>query len=110
MLVNLQRDADGALLDRFNTAEGRQEAAVQSLEDVVDAARRVQIEELLLHDDPMSTLKLWVGDEPGQLGIRESDVRSLGATDPQQVRADIALVWALVYGDSGHHAARSGPA
>ena len=74
---------------------------MQSLEDVVDAARRVQIEELLLHDDPMSTLKLWVGDEPGQLGMREADVRSLGATDPRQVRADTALVWALVYGDSG---------
>jgi len=100
-LADHQRAATAALMDRFNTAEGRQEAAVQSLEDVVDAARRMQIEELLLHDDPMSTLKLWVGDEPGQLGMRESDVRSLGATDPKKVRADIALVWALVYGDSG---------
>lgn len=101
VLAEQKRAANSALLDRFNTAEGRQEAAVQSLDDVVDAARRVQIEELLLHDNPMSTLKLWVGDEPGQLGSREADVRALGATDPQQVRADIALVWALVYGDSG---------
>ena len=101
VLVERQRAANTGLLDRFNTAEGRQEAAVQSLEDVVDAARRVQIEELLLHDDPMSTLKLWVGDEPGQLGMREAEVRSLGAAIPRQVRADTALVWALVYGDSG---------
>ncbi|MET0864597.1 MAG: Vms1/Ankzf1 family peptidyl-tRNA hydrolase, partial [Nakamurella sp.] len=101
VLADQQQKAAAGLLDRFNTAEGRQEAAVQSLEDVVDAARRMQVEELLLHDNPMSTLKLWIGDEPGQLGLREVEVRSLGATNPRQVRADTALIWALVYADSG---------
>ena len=89
------------LLDRYAQAEGRQQGAVQSLGDVVDAARRVQVEELLLHDDPTSTHQLWIGEEPIQLGLREEEVRALGASKPQRVRADTALIWALVNGDSG---------
>ena len=52
VLVGQRRAANAALMDRFGTEEGRQEAAVQGLESVVDAARRAQIGELLLHDDP----------------------------------------------------------
>ena len=62
------------LLDRYAQAEGRQQGAVQSLADVVDATRRVQVEELFLHDDPTSTHQLWIGEEPIQLGLREEEV------------------------------------
>ncbi len=101
VLVQLQRVRHQELLDRFGTAEGRQGAAVQSLPDVVDAARRAQIEELLLHDDPTSTDRLWVGEQPLQLGATHEEAISLGASSPQRVRADTALVWAIVHADSG---------
>jgi len=79
VLVNHQRSVQADLLDRFGTAEGRQQAAVQSLEDTVDAARRAQVEELFLHDDPASARSVWVGDQPFELGMSVEDVRSLGA-------------------------------
>ncbi len=101
VLVQLLRARHQDLLDRFGAAEGRQGAAVQSLPDVVDAARRAQVEELFLHDDPTSTDRLWLGEQPLQLGTSPEQVRSLGAVDPRQVRADTALVWAIVHADSG---------
>ena len=101
VLANHQRGVQADLLERFGAAEGRQQAAVQSLEDAVDAARRAQVEELFLHDDPASTRTLWVGDQPFELGVSADDVRSLGVSDPTRVRADTALVWAVVSADSG---------
>jgi hypothetical protein len=101
VLTNHQRGVQADLLERFGAAEGRQQAAVQSLEDAVDAARRAQVEELFLHDDPASTRTLWVGDQPFELGVSADDVRSLGVSDPTRVRADTALVWAVVSADSG---------
>jgi hypothetical protein len=101
VLVAQARAHRKTLLDRFGAEEGRQGAAVQSLPDVVDAARRAQIDELLLHDQPGSTHRLWVGEEPLQLGLTMADVEQLGARDPQQVRADTALVWAIVHADAG---------
>ena len=84
VLVNHQRSVQADLLERFGAAEGRQQAAVQSLEDAVDAARRAQVEELFLHDDPASTRTLWVGEQPFELGMSADDVRSLGAAEPDQ--------------------------
>ena len=101
VLVQHVRAQREALLERFGTEEGRQGAAVQSLPDVVEVARRAQIEELLLHDDPMSTDRLWIGEQPLQIGLSREEVETLGATNPQEVRADTALVWALVHADSG---------
>jgi hypothetical protein len=101
VLANHQRSVQANLLERFDAAEGRQQAAVQSLEDAVDAARRAQVEELFLHDDPASARTLWVGDQPFELGMSADDVRSLGAVNPTKIRADTALVWAVVSADSG---------
>jgi len=42
-----------------------------------------------------------VGDQPFELGVSADDVRSLGVSDPTRVRADTALVWAVVSADSG---------
>jgi len=101
VLANHQRSVQANLLERFDAAEGRQQAAVQSLEDAVDAARRAQVEELFLHDDPASARTLWVGDQPFELGMSADDVRSLGAVNPTKIRADTALVWAVGSADSG---------
>ena len=64
VLVGHRRSSKAVVLDRFGTEEGRQEAAVQGLDSVVDSARRAQIQELLLHDDPSSTFTVWVGSRP----------------------------------------------
>ncbi len=101
VLVNHQRSVQADLLERFGAAEGRQEAAVQSLEDAVDAARRAQVEELFLHEDPASARTLWMGDQPFEVGLSADDVRALGVANPTKVRADTALVWAVVAADSG---------
>jgi hypothetical protein len=100
-LINHQHSVQADLLDRFGAAEGRQQAAVQSLEDAVDAARRAQVEELFLHDDPASTRTVWVGEQAFELGMTADDVRSLGVSDPTKIRADTALIWAVVSADSG---------
>src|SRR5690349_2048031 len=53
------RDRRAEVLDRFASAEARQQEAVQSLPDVVAALQRGQVDELLLVDDPSSDLELW---------------------------------------------------
>lgn len=100
-LVRVARERRTAWLDRFRTEEGRQAAAVQSLPDVVAAARAGQVAELLLADDPTSTHQLLVGDQPLALGETESDVRALGSARVRRTRADTALVWAVVRADAG---------
>jgi hypothetical protein len=101
VIVGQQRADHAALLDRFGTEEGRQQAAVQGLEDAVDAARRAQVQELFLHDDPASTRTVWMGSQPVEIGVTSDDVRTMGATDPVRVRADTALVWAVLSTDAG---------
>jgi hypothetical protein len=88
-----------AVLDEFAEQRNRQQRAVESLEDVVDALRRGQVDRLLLQDDPTSTLRLWVGEEPLQVGVTEQDARDAGAGSPVEVRADAALLWALLGSD-----------
>lgn len=100
-IVRIARARRAEWLDRFGTQEGRQAAAVQSLPDVVAAARAGQIAELLLADDPSSTHHLWVGDQPLALGETESEVRALGSPVGRRTRADTALVWAVVRADAG---------
>ena len=100
-LADRQRAVRTDLLDRFGTAEGRQEDALQGFDDVVDAVRRAQVEELFLHDDPSSTRTVWVGGEPLQLGANRGEVVSMGFGQPIRTRADAALLWALVHSDAG---------
>jgi hypothetical protein len=101
VLVQQRRSLRADLMDRFGIEEGRQQAAVQGLDSVVDAARRAQIQDLLLHDDPQSTHQVWVGSAPGQLGLTRDEVLTLGAAEPVKVRADNALVWAAINSDAG---------
>ncbi|HEX3003527.1 MAG TPA: Vms1/Ankzf1 family peptidyl-tRNA hydrolase [Angustibacter sp.] len=100
-LVAHRRSVRTDVVGRFEQAEGRQDVAAQGLADVVEALRRAQVDELLLRDDPTSTLTLWVGPEPLQLGSTADEVTALGVDQPQEVRADIALARAVVGSDAG---------
>jgi len=92
---------DAALIDAFAGARGRQREAVQGLDSVVDALRRAQVAQLLLHDDPTSDATLWVGDKPLDVGVTRADVTALGVSDPAEVPASAALVWALLGSGGG---------
>ena len=94
-------ERDGALVDAFAGARGRQREAVQGLDSVVDALRRAQVAQLLLHDDPTSDATLWAGDKPLDLGLARADVTALGVTTPVEVPASAALVWALLGSGGG---------
>jgi hypothetical protein len=96
--VNARR---GRVVDRFRQELGRQKAAVETLEDVVAVLRRGQVEELLLRDDPTSTDVLWVGSDPLQVATSRSDVLALGADEAWKVRADAAILRALLAQDAG---------
>lgn len=100
-MADRERRVRTELLNRFGAAEGRQDDAVQGFIDVVDAVRRAQVVELLLHDDPSSARTVWVGDEPLQLAVNRGEVVAMGFPQPVQTRADSALVWALVHSDAG---------
>jgi hypothetical protein len=89
-----------ALVDRLRTGEAHQTAATEGLENVVASLRAAQVDELLLADDPASDLTLWSGGRPELLGLTREDVTGLGSDLAEQVRADAAIVWALVGTDA----------
>lgn len=95
-LMARERTDRAALLDRFASAKTRQEGAVQGVGPVVDALRRGQVSDLLLHDDPTSTLTLWSGPEPLQIGMDTADLAAMGADDPMRMRADAVLTRAAL--------------
>jgi hypothetical protein len=90
-----------ALLDRFREQRGRMSRAVEGLAGVVEAARKAQVDTVLLVDRPDSTATLWAGPEPLQLGASAEEVRSLGVDEPFEDRADALLVRALAGSEAG---------
>lgn len=97
------------VLDRFRTAQGRGEAAVTSIGDLVTVLQRGQVAELLIRDDlalpgsALTELTLSVGPEPLQLATAAADLAALGA-DPATARempADVALLRAALGQDAG---------
>lgn len=83
-------------LDRF----GMQEGVGTGLDAVVGALQRAQVDTLLIIDDPSSTDELWIGPEPTEVAVRAEDLTALGIGQPQRVRADAALLRALVGTDA----------
>jgi hypothetical protein len=88
--------ADG-VLDKF----GMQQNVGAGLEAVVTALQREQVETMLLVDDPSSVERLWIGPEPNQIATGAAELAAMSVTDPMEVRADAALVRALVASDAG---------
>ncbi|RKR92492.1 hypothetical protein BDK92_6933 [Micromonospora pisi] len=86
-----------ATLDKF----GMQEQIGNGLDAVVTALQRGQVETMLLVDDPSSTEQLWIGDLPTEIATSPEELSAMSVADPQQVRADAALVRALVGTDAG---------
>ncbi|WP_270888737.1 baeRF2 domain-containing protein [Pedococcus sp. 5OH_020] len=89
-----------AVLDEYVEQLSRQQRAVEGLGPVVEVLRRGQVQRLVLLDDPTSTAKLWVGEAPQQVGLTEQDVLDAGAQAAQEVRADAALLWAVLGTDA----------
>lgn len=86
-----------ATLDKF----GMQEQIGNGLDAVVDALQRGQVETMLLVDDPSSTEELWIGDQPTEIATSPEQLTAMSVTEPRRVRADAALVRALVGTDAG---------
>jgi hypothetical protein len=84
-------------LDRF----GMQEGVGSGLDAAVEALARRQVDTLLIADDPSSTDQLWVGPDPTDVATESEHLTALAVPDPVPVRADAALVRALVGGDAG---------
>jgi hypothetical protein len=83
--------------DRFGAREG----AGNGLPAVVAALQRAQVETLLIVDDPSSTDLAWIGPEANQLALDRDEVAAMGVAQPRRVRADAALLRALVQTDGG---------
>jgi hypothetical protein len=83
-------------LDRF----GVQEDVGAGLEAVVSALQRNQVDTMLIVDDPSADGELWVGPEPTEIATDPQQLAAMAVTDPQRVRADAALLRALVGTDA----------
>jgi hypothetical protein len=81
-----------AALDRF----GMQEDVGAGLDAVVSALQRNQVETMLIVDDPSANGELWIGPEPTEIAIDPSQLAAMSVPDPAKVRADAALIRALV--------------
>ncbi|MFF3866314.1 Vms1/Ankzf1 family peptidyl-tRNA hydrolase [Micromonospora sp. NPDC001898] len=81
-----------ATLDRF----GMQEDVGAGLDAVVSALQRNQVDTMLIVDDPSSTEELWIGPDPTDISTDPGQLTAMSVPDPHRVRADAALVRALV--------------
>ncbi|MEV0225567.1 Vms1/Ankzf1 family peptidyl-tRNA hydrolase [Streptomyces sp. NPDC050704] len=88
-------------LERFLAArapdgEGRA-AAVEGVPALVEAAREHRIDELLIHPDGPDTHRgVWIGEDPDQLAVRRTELKTLGEQHSWSVRADDALLRSAV--------------
>ncbi|RZU75173.1 hypothetical protein EV384_3702 [Micromonospora kangleipakensis] len=83
-------------LDRF----GVQEDVGAGLEAVVSALQRNQVDTMLIVDDASANGKLWIGPEPTEIATDPGQLMNMSVADPQRVRADAALLRALVGTDA----------
>jgi len=89
-----------AVVDEFAQERGRHGRAVEGLGPVVSALRKGQVRTLLLIDDPTSPETLWTGAGALEIATTTIDLHAIGIQDPVQVRADAALVRAVVASDA----------
>ncbi|NMR19624.1 Vms1/Ankzf1 family peptidyl-tRNA hydrolase [Cellulomonas fimi] len=96
------------VLDRFRLEQGRGEAAVTQLDDVIAVLGRGQVAELVLLESvatptsPLAERTVWVGPDPLQIAGSRSDLAAMGVDDgARELRADIGLVRAALGQDAG---------
>ncbi|MFG1677653.1 Vms1/Ankzf1 family peptidyl-tRNA hydrolase [Micromonospora sp. NPDC049282] len=85
-----------AALDRF----GVQEDVGAGLDAVVAALQRNQVDTMLIVDDASADGELWVGPEPTEIATDPAQLADMSVADPQKVRADAALLRALIGTDA----------
>jgi hypothetical protein len=88
------------VLERFSIQRAHNAAAGVGLPALVTALQRCQVKTALLINDLSSTARLWVGERPFEIAITKDGARAIGAANPQQVRADAALLRALAATDA----------
>ncbi|MQY06190.1 baeRF2 domain-containing protein [Actinomadura macrotermitis] len=88
-----------AVAGRFDRELAHAERAVAGLPATVEAARRGQVESLLLDDDPASPARVWIGPDPVHIAATPEELHRLGVADPVEERADAALVRAVAATD-----------
>ncbi|MFJ4622121.1 Vms1/Ankzf1 family peptidyl-tRNA hydrolase [Streptomyces sp. NPDC088812] len=94
-----------AELDRFLAArapddEGRA-GAVEGVPALVEAAREHRIDELLIRvDGPDNHREVWIGEDPDQVAVRRTGLRTLGEQNSWAARADDALIRSAVATDA----------
>lgn len=86
-------------VERFQAQRG-DAAASGGLAAVVSALQRGQVDTVLLVDDPSSTDELWIGPEAGQVSVAAEELTAMGVREPVRVRADAALLRAVVGTDA----------
>ncbi|GAA0652941.1 Vms1/Ankzf1 family peptidyl-tRNA hydrolase [Streptomyces thermocarboxydovorans] len=94
-----------AELERFLAARGRDDAggagAVEGVPALVEAAREHRIDELLIRPDgPDAHREVWIGEDPDQLAVRRTELKTLGEQRSWAARADDALVRSVVTTDA----------
>jgi Bacterial archaeo-eukaryotic release factor family 2 len=83
------------VLDKLRQGIGRGDYAITGIGPVLEAIRRGEVETLVISDDPSSTERVWIGDEPLLLAADRQQLANFGVTDPEQDRLDSALVRAV---------------
>jgi Bacterial archaeo-eukaryotic release factor family 2 len=100
-LAERQTAVRGSRIETLAEQLRRQQEAVEGLDAVVDALRRGQVSELVLHDQHNSSARLWAGAEPLQIGLTRADAEAAGAVEPAEERAEAVLIWGLVGSSAG---------
>ncbi|KAB2339161.1 baeRF2 domain-containing protein [Actinomadura rudentiformis] len=86
-----------AIAERYERELAHGQRAVKGLSATVGAAKRGQIETLLLPDDPPA--RVWVGPNPTDISVDLGELHRAGVTDPVEERADAALIRAVAATD-----------
>ncbi|GAB2917952.1 Vms1/Ankzf1 family peptidyl-tRNA hydrolase [Streptomyces heilongjiangensis] len=94
-------------VERFLAARGPDAAgrrgAVEDVAELVEAAREHRIDELLVRaEGPDTHRAVWVGEDPDQLAVHRTELRTLGVGEDRarSARADDALLRSTVSADA----------
>ncbi|MET9438931.1 hypothetical protein [Streptomyces sp. NPDC006551] len=107
-----ERERLQSALDRFRIGRGRPGEhrtstvdtgpgqAAEGIPAVVDAARKHQVATLLIDRNASDAgRQVWIGPGPDDVAVQRGDARAVGVAEPEQARADDALLRAAVAAD-----------
>lgn len=93
-----EQDLERFLGARHREGEEQEQAgAVEGVPALVEAAREHRIDELLVRPDgPDAHREIWIGEDPDQLAMRRTELKTLGEQHAWPARADDALLRSVV--------------